>query len=365
MRARLPLIVAVVAVLAGCSRPEPGPAPVRAVRTLVVEAQNASPTQQFAAEVRARVESRLGFQVGGKLVERRVQPGDAVRAGQVLARLDPQDLRLGADAAQAAVVAARVQWAQADADAKRFRALHAQGFISGAELERHESALQAAQAQLAQAQAQAGVQGNLARYSELRAGSPGLVTAVEAEPGAVLAAGTPVLRLAHDGPRDVVFSVPEDQLDRLRALAARPDALIVRLWGDHTGVYPARVREIAAAADPVTRTFLVKADVGAAPVRLGQTATVVATLPRRAAVIRLPLTALHEQQGRSAVWVFDPASSTVAARVVEIGGAEGNEALVASGLKPGEQVVTAGVHVLTPGQKVTLYAAPVEAAASR
>ena len=365
MRARLPWIAVVVALLAACSRPEPAPEPVRAVRTLVVQAQSASATQQFAAEVRARVETPLAFQVGGKLVERRAHVGDAVRAGQVLARLDPQDLRLGVEAAQAAAAAARVQWVQADADAKRFRALHAQGFISGAELERHESTLLAAQAHLAQAQAQAGVQGNLARYSELRAATAGVVTAVEAEPGAVLAAGAPVLRLAHDGPRDVVFSVPEGQFDRLRALAARPDALSVRVWGDDASAYPARIREVAAAADPVTRTFQVKADVGAAPLRLGQTATVVAALPRRDAVIRLPLTALHEQQGRSAVWVFDPTSSTVAARVVEIGGAEGNDALVASGLEPGERVVSAGVHVLTPGQKVTLYAAPVEAAASR
>jgi RND family efflux transporter MFP subunit len=365
MRASLPLLLTVCLALAACSRPVPQPPAVRAVRTVTVDPAGAQPTQQFAAEVRARTESRLSFQVGGKLVERFVNLGEPVRAGQLLARLDAQDLQLGRDAAQAAVQVAQVQLAQAEADVQRFGALREQGFISDAQFGRYETALKAAQAQLAQARAQAGVQANLARYAELRADAAGVVTAVDAEPGAVLAAGSTVLRVAHDGPRDVVFSVPEDQLDRLRAIAATPGALTVRLWGADAVPFPARVREVAAAADPVTRTFLVKADVGNAPVRLGQTATVTAALPRREGVVRLPLAALFERQGQTAVWVLEPATSTVQPRPVGVAGAEGNFALVATGLADGDVVVTAGVHVLTPGQKVVPHGASADAAGGR
>jgi RND family efflux transporter MFP subunit len=180
----------------------------------------------------------------------------------------------------------------------------------------------------------------------------------------VLSAGTPVLRLAHDGPRDVVFSVPEDAALGIRALLGRRDALRVRPWGQ-AATLPATVREVAAAADPATRTFLVRADLGAAPVQLGQTLTVQLDLPRREAAARLPLTAVMRQQGQTAVWVLDPASMTVKVQPIVVAGADGNSVMVASGLQSGQRVVTAGVHTLTPGQKVKLYdAALVESAAA-
>lgn len=347
-----------LALLSACSRHEPAPEPVRAVRSTVIAPATASGSLDYAAEVRARTESRLSFRVGGKITQRAVDLGDTVKAGQVLARLDPQDLRLGEAAAQAAVRAAQVNYDLAAADLKRYRELKAQGFISGAELERRETAAQAAQAQLEQARAQAGVQGNQRAYSALVADAPGVITSVDAEPGTVVAAGTPVLRLAHDGPRDVVFSVPEDRLNGVRALMDKAGALQVTLWGEENKPLPATVREVAAAADPVTRTFLVKADVGRAAVRLGQTATVSIALPPMEGVAKLPLSAVFEQQGRSTVWIVDAASMTVRAQPVALGGAEGREVVVVGGLQPGQRVVTAGVHVLTPGQKVTLYAEP-------
>lgn len=365
MRAHVCTVLMAALVLVACSKPAPMPEPVRAVRTMTVAAEPTRETVEYAAEVRARTESRLGFQVGGKLRERRVDVGDRVVAGQVLARLDPQDLRLGVEAARASVQAAQVQYDQAAADFARFKSLHEQGFISAAELDRRDAQLKSARAQLAQATAQSGVQGNLASYAELRAGAAGVVTAVEAEPGAVLAAGTPVLRVAHDGPRDVVFAVPEDQVEALRAQGAAPPPLKVRAWGDGQPLLEARVREVAAAADPVTRTFLVKADIGRAPMRLGQTATVLADWPRFGGEVMLPLSAIWALQGRSAVWVFDAANSTVQPRTVTLAGAQGNRVIVASGLKPGDVVVTAGVHVLTAGQKVTLYREPAVAGGAR
>lgn len=347
-----------LALLGACSRPEPEAEPIRAVRTAVIAEASAGGSVDYAAEVRARTESRLSFQVPGKITRRPVDLGDTVKRGQLLAQLDPQDLRLGEAAAQAAVRAAQVNFDLAAADLKRYRELKAQGFISGAELERRETATQAAQAQLEQARAQAGVQGNQRAYTALLADAPGVVTSVDAEPGTVVAAGTPVLRLAHDGPRDVVFSVPEDRLNGMRALMGRRGAVQVTLWGQEGKPIPATVREVAAAADPVTRTFLVKADVGSTGVRLGQTATASIALPRVQGVAKLPLSAVFEQQGRSSVWVVDTASMTVRAQPVQVGGADGKEVVIAGGLQPGQRVVTAGVHVLTPGQKVTLYAEP-------
>lgn len=349
--------------LIGCSKPAPAPEPVRAVRTQVVGAQAAAGTLVYAAEVRARTESRLGFRVGGKLLARPVELGQSVRAGQLLGQLDVTDLGLGAEAAQAGVRAAQVNLDQAQADYRRNEELQAQGFISAAELERRASARNAAQATLEQARAQAGVQGNQAQYSRLLADVAGVVTAVEAEPGAVLAAGTPVLRIAHDGPRDVVFQVPEDRIAAVRALQGKAGALTVELWGANGAPLPATVREVSAAADPVGRTFQVKADVGrGAEIRLGQTATVRLSSVRPGAVaegvLRLPLPAVAEVGGRSVVWLLDTAAMTVAPQPVQVAGAEGNQVLIAQGLASGQEVVVAGVHVLTPGQKVTRYVEP-------
>jgi membrane fusion protein, multidrug efflux system len=358
-------ILVLTLLLSACSRPVPAPDPVRAVRTMTVAAGQTGGAVDYAGEVRARVESRLAFRVGGKMVSRPVGLGDNVKAGQVLASLDSQDLRLGQDAARSAVQAARVNHDQALADFRRFKDLRDQGFISAAELERRETTLKAAQAQLEQAQAQAGVQINQARYTTLVADVGGVVTAVEADPGAVLSAGATVLRLAQDGPRDVVFSVPEDQAGALRALQGRAGALQVRIWGSDAVPVPSTVREVAAAADPATRTFIVKADIGQTTARLGQTAAVSIALPTVPGVIKLPLAAVFEQQGKSSVWLLDRSTMTVRAQPILVAGAEGNQVVVAGGLLPGQQVVSAGAHVLTPGQKVSLYgAAPVVAAAA-
>lgn len=353
-------VAAATAGLLGCSRPEAVPEPLRAVRTMVVGRDAVAGEALYAGEIRARTESRLGFRVGGKLVSRPVELGQAVRKGQLLAELDVADLGLGAEAAQAAVRAAQVQAEQAAADFRRFEDLHAQGFISAADLERRQTAVRAAQATLEQARAQAAVQGNQARYSKLVADVAGVVTAVEAEPGAVLGAGTPVVRLAQDGPRDAVFQVPEDQVGALRALLGKAGALRVTLWGSDDQPIAATLREVAAAADPVGRTFLAKASLGkdAGEVRLGRTATVSLSRPVREDVRRLPLSAVAESGGRSVVWVLDAAAMAVQPVPVKTGAPDGNHVVVTEGLQPGQEIVTAGLHVLTPGQKVVRYVDP-------
>jgi membrane fusion protein, multidrug efflux system len=181
----------------------------------------------------------------------------------------------------------------------------------------------------------------------------GVVTAVEAEAGQVVAAGAPVVRVAQDGARDAVFSVPEDKVAAIRVGAP----VKVRVWsgGD---LLQGSVREVAASADPVTRTFAVKVALPAkeAP-PLGATVYVVPQAAGQIAVpvIKLPTSALRQEGQGSAVWVLDRASMTVRSQPVQIATADGNEVVVSAGLQPGMQVVAAGVHVLSPGQKVTVF----------
>jgi multidrug efflux system membrane fusion protein len=359
------LAAVAVVVLAACSKEQVAPTPVRAVRTLVVSETGGVLEREFAAEVRARTESRLGFRVPGKVSRRLVELGQAVRTGQVLAQLDPQDLRLQQDAARAGLAAAEANATQANADLKRFTELKAQGFISAAELDRHVTAQKSADASLRQARAQAGVQSNQTSYAALVADASGVITSVDLEPGQVVNAGVPVLTLAQDGARDALFAVPEDLGQATRALVGKAGAIKVRRWGTSEWV-PATIRELAAATDPVTRTYQVKADVGKAGFELGQTASVTFNTPVRVTGgVRVPLHALSEKDGQSVVWVLDGASMTVKPAPVITGDITGNVVLIAKGLTPGQEIVTAGAHTLSPGQKVRRYQAePSDAVAS-
>ena len=353
MNQSLVILAGATLVLAACSRPAPPEEPVRAVKVITVGASAYSPSPEYAGEVRAQTESRLGFRIGGKLIKRQAEAGQQVRAGQVLAQLDPQDFRLAAEAGRAQVAAAATNRNLAAADFKRYQTLKDQNFISGAELERREATLKAAQAQLEQAQSQSAVQGNQTGYAVLTADVSGVVTAVEAEPGQVVAAGAPVLRIAADGPRDVVFSVPEDKVAGIKPGAA----VRIRVWAQNASLQ-GRVREVAASSDPVTRTYQVKVAIDGKAPPLG--ATVYAILGGDAAsavpVVRLPTSALRQEGQATTVWVLDKASMTVRSQAIQVATADGNEVVVGAGLSPGMQVVSAGVHVLSPGQKVTIYA---------
>ncbi|MFL6405439.1 MAG: efflux RND transporter periplasmic adaptor subunit, partial [Nitrososphaeraceae archaeon] len=190
-------------------------------------------------------------------------------------------------------------------------------------------------------------------YASLVADVSGVVTAVEAEPGQVVTAGMTVVRIAQDGPRDVVFSVPDDKV----AFVKTGSDVSVRVWADNSALV-GKVREVAASADPVTRTYPIKVSLEAAAIPpLGATAYVspqalsMAGMP----VIKLPTSALRKEGQGTAVWVLDKATMTVKSQPVQIATADGNEAVIAAGLQPGMLVVSAGVHVLSPGQKVAIY----------
>jgi RND family efflux transporter MFP subunit len=348
--------------LAGCSQSKPAEEPVRAVKLVTVGTSDIDTQPEFSAEVRARVESRLGFRVAGKITKRQAELGQHVQAGQVLAQLDPQDYRLAAEAARAQLAAAQTNRDLAAADLKRYRELREQNFISGAELERRESTWKAAQAQLEQAQAQLSSQGNQASYTTLVADVAGIITAIEAEPGQVVQAGTPVVRIAQDGARDVVFAVPED-----RAALIKPGSPVtVRGWSGGAELQ-GEVREVAASADAVTRTYSVKVAIDAATSpALGATVYARPQALARAggAVMKLPTSALRQEGKGTSVWVLDKSTMTVRSQPVQVATADGNEAVIGGGLAPGMMVVAAGVHVLSPGQKVTIYQSKEAAAAA-
>ncbi len=348
-------LAALVTTLVACSKAEAPQEPLRSVKLLTVAGSDLALEGEYAAEVRARVESRLGFRVGGKLVQRPAETGQRVAAGQLLAVLDAQDFQLAAQAAQAQVSAAQSQRDLAAAEFKRFEALKAQNFISGAELERREATLKAADAALNQAKAQALAQSNQAGYARLTASHAGVVTAIDAEVGQVVSAGQPVLRLAHDGPRDAVFAVSESSILSIR-LGQSMSATVLSSGQKVQGT----VREIAASADPVTRTYAIKL---ALALGMGESLPLGTTLNVRASgvsgalppVIKLPTSALRQEGQGTAVWVLDEATMTVNSRTVQLGPVDGNEVVVTSGLQPGQKVVSAGVHVLSPGQKVTVF----------
>lgn len=349
--------------IAACSKPEAVQEPVRAVKVITVGAGTLTSGGEFAGEVRARVESRLGFRVAGKITQRQAEMGQHVNAGAVLAQIDASDYQLAVQAAQAQVAGARTQRDLAQAEYKRYEGLRAQNFISAAELERREASLKAAQSTLDQALAQAQNQGNQSAYTQLRADVSGVITSVDGEVGQVVAAGTPVFRLAQDGPRDAVFAVSENMVMRLQK-GQRMSAVMAQGGPTVQG----RIREIAGSADPVTRTFNVKLALESGEkLPLGASVNVQAAglTVNPSTVIKVPTSALRQEGKGSAVWVLDEAKMTVSSQAVEVGTADNNEAVIAYGLTAGQRIVSAGVHVLNPGQKVTVYKAPITPAQNR
>lgn len=327
--------------------------PVRAVKVVTVEEKSAHKTYEFSGEVRARTESSLGFRVAGKIIRRQAELGQKVRPGQILAQLDSKDYQLAVDAGQALVRAAATQRDLAQANYKRYQELRDQNFISSAELERYAANLESAKSALEQAQAQLTAQDNQTAYTNLVADVAGVVTAVAAEPGQVVAAGTPVVRIAQDGVHDVVFSVPEDLASQIK-LGTEVD---IRAWLE-ASQWKGSVREIAASADAVTRTFMVKVGITPAPQMplLGSTAYVQFQLDNKLATmgIKIPMSALRKDTASTSVWVLDEATMRLKAQPIKVESVAGNGVLV-SGLQAGMKVVSAGVHVLSEGQKVQLY----------
>jgi membrane fusion protein, multidrug efflux system len=347
---RTMLLAAAVLGLAACSKHEPPPPTPRAVIAQVVGAKPAEGANVYSGEVRARHENDLAFRVGGKVVARYVDVGATVKKGTELARLDPQDAQLGVESARSQLAAAEADHALAKAELARYRDLYAKQYVSKAVLDARENAFNTTKARLEQARAQAQVARNQSSYTTLVAEADGVITAVNAEAGQVVSSGQPVLRFARPEEKEVAINVPETRLGELRD----GHQVTVALWASPDKPYVGRVREIAPNADPATRTFMAKITIvdPDAAVKLGMTANVLLGDRGGAEVITLPLTALTQVEGKPAVWVVDPQTSKVNLRPVAIGAYREDGVTVRDGLRPGEVVVTAGVHKLLPGETV-------------
>ena len=350
------------AVLAACGHAPEKLEEIRPVRVMTLASSDVDLDAEFPGEVRARVESRLGFRVGGKIVARKVDVGNVVKRGQVLMQLDPQDLQLAQAQAVAGLKASESNRDLARAELKRYQDLRDKSFVSQAVLDSKETAFRAAQASYEQALAQSKTQSNQTGYTTLLADADGVVTGVDAEVGQVVVAGSPVVRVAQTGEKEIVIGIPEDKVDTLRKVGD----VKVRVWARPNDLIAGHIREISPIADPVTRTFTAKIAMPDAPaeVRLGMTAYVRFASKTAAPQIRVPLTALFQDKSGSAVWVVE---NHVAKLVpVQVGGASGNDVLLASGVAGGQVVVTAGVNSLKPGQKVSILGeeAPKQAVVS-
>lgn len=349
--AREVLLGALIAIAACDKKQESAPQP-RLVNVVRVSVDAADGDVAYSGEVRARYETNLSFRVAGKIVARNVEVGSTVRAGAVLARLDPEDQQLNTRSAQSQLEAAKSEFEQTRAELERYTDLLKKNFISQAEYDRRLNAYNVAKARLEQAEAQLSVSKNQAGYTELVADHGGVVTAILAEVGQVVAAGQTVMKLARTDEKEVVISIPENRLAELNA--ARD--ISTTLWADPSKTYRGRLREVSPSADPVTRTYAARISIlDANPaVSLGMTANVYLKGIQRGATMLLPATALFQDDGKAAVWVVDPGSSQVKLVPVEIGGYLEDKVAILSGLKPGDIVVRAGVHKLFAGEKVRI-----------
>ena len=328
--------------LAACSEAPLPPAAPKLVRTMKVGAGDTAldgPDRSYSGEVRARIETTLGFRVAGKIVERRVDVGAAVKAGQVLARLDAADAGLQATQAEA-------QLALAAADLARYRDLKARNYISASALDARETTFKAAEAQAALAK-------NQTAYTTLVADRNGVIGQVLAEPGQVVSVGQAVFRLAPDGEREIAIALPEGELAGFKL----GQAAEVSFWAASVPAarpLAGRLREVSPVADPATRTFAARVSLKDADplLPLGMTATVrfPSGAPGATKLI-VPLTAIFQQGNQPAVWIVG-ADSTVKLQAVSLSAYTDSGAVVTGGLAGGEQIVVAGVNLLTAGEKV-------------
>lgn len=350
----LVLAIAVVLAQAGCAKEEKKPDEPRAVNVVRAETSSGELGTSYTGEVRARFETQLGFRVAGKVTARLAEVGDKVKTGQVLAKLDPGDQQLGIEAARQQLAAADANYEQNRSDLTRFTELAKQGFVSTADIERRANATRVAEAQLAQARAQLGTYENQSAYTQLRADHDGVVTAIGAEVGQVVAAGQMVMRVARRGEREVAVNVPENRLAEIR----NAKQIRIGFWAEPDKLLDGRVREIAPSADPVTRTYTTKVTILDADtnVQLGMTANVYFKSNGHGSVVRLPATALYQKGTEAAVWVVDPKTAQVSLRPVKVGRFGDDGVTITEGLAGGEIVVRAGVHKLFANEKVRILA---------
>jgi multidrug efflux system membrane fusion protein len=344
------LVPLVALALASCGGGEKHVEPAKPAIVVHPVPLDAFAIETYAGDVRARVQSSLAFRVPGKIERRLVDVGARVRKGQVLATLAPEDLDLQVSAAEAAVASAEAGLALAEAELERHRQLLDRKYISQALFDARANQQKAAAAMLEQARAQREVARNQTGYTQLKANAAGVITSIMAETGQVVAAGQPVLSLAHEGELEVAIDVPESRVGEFKP----GRVVIAEMWAASGKRYPARIREVSPQADPSTRTNAVRVafDAPDADVQLGRTARVYLTDAARASSVLVPLSAIHEKDGEPAVWVVDAKTRKVALRSVKLGVYREDGATITDGLAATDWVVANGVHKLRAGQQI-------------
>jgi RND family efflux transporter MFP subunit len=322
--------------------------PERPVQVHRVAFENENATREFVGVVRARYETDLGFRVAGKIVSRVVNVGDRVQVGDVVARLDPQDLKLQVESAEAEFAAAVSSLHQAASDLDRYATLKARGWASIADFDRKKAAKDEAEGRLERARRSLDLAHNQLDYSDLKADADGVITATLAEPGQVVAIGQPVVRLAHHGEKEAVVALPETWLTEARSSKA-----MVQLWSGPGRNFAARLRELSPQADAMTRTYAARFTIEDPDdsVALGMTATVTLSDASAASVAKLPLAAILNRGAGPNVFLVDK-SGELEMRPVTVASFTEDAALITSGLSNGDRVVTLGVQKLEAGQSV-------------
>ena len=343
-----------VALLSGCDEPAAPAAVIRPVRVVTVEPVDVGQALSQTGEIQPRYETDLGFRIGGQILARPVDVGSLIRRGDLLARLDDQRARSQMQSAQAGLAAAEAELTRAQAEEARQSALLKDGFTTKQRYDTAVRDLQTAEAQRDSAQAKLTLARENLGYTELHSEVDGIVTAVYAEAGQVVAAGQHVLRVAEPREREAVFDVPEVAF---RLVPHDPEGEVT-LVADPAVKVVGRVRYTAPQADPTTRTYAVRVSLPNAPpeMRLGATVTGRVELPAQN-VVGLPGSAFFEKDGKPAVWVFDPGNGTVQLRPVTVLRFDPDRVLLSGGVEKGDMVVTAGTHLLRPGEQVRLLAA--------
>jgi RND family efflux transporter MFP subunit len=350
-------VIAMTLLLVACSEKPPVVKDIRPVRAIQIAPAGAENVVELAGEIQPRYESRLGFRVGGKVIARQVEIGSVVKRGQLLMQIDPRDLQLSQSQANASVNAAASNLSLAKAEYERYRELRQKNFVSQAVLDAKEAAYKSALANHEQSNAALNIATNQNSYANLVADADGVVTALQAEAGQVVAAGTPVVQLARTGEKEARISIPEDQVEMVRQVKE----MQVRIWANQALVLRGQLRELSPVADPATRTYTAKISIPNAPpeVRLGMTATVSFITKANKNLIRLPLTALLNEKNQTSIWVIE--NGAVKSVPVQVGGVMGNEVVIASGVNAGQMIATAGVNTLRAGQKVHVLGQELDA----
>jgi RND family efflux transporter MFP subunit len=345
------LVLAILAVLlAGCTaREQQDPRTQPELVRIVAVGPASGGDSAFTGVVTARVQSDLGFRVPGKVTKRFVDVGQTVRAGQPLMRIDVTDYAHVITTQTQNVEAAKARAVQTAVDEARYRGLVSTGAVSASTYDQIKATADAAQAQLAAVEAQAQVARDEGDYSLLLADADGTVVQTLAEPGQVVAAGQTVVRLAHAGPREAAVNLPETIRPALGSIVQ------ATLYGETASV-PARLRQLSDAADPSTRTFEARYVLGGADAKapLGATVTIQVPKPGTVNAMQVPIASITDRGHGTGVWVLDGKSSTVSFRPVKVVRLGEEDAILANGLHPGEEIVALGAHLLQDGQRVRI-----------